>query len=142
MPCLEAVLSPDGSTLFGVTAPHACLQQYGQSGQHCGRAPSLPRKLTSLGAAASDIATRRQTDPVSLRRLVDGDLNLIAMKALEKARERRYASVSDLAADIQRYLEDRPVLASSPGRRTERASFSGGIGWRPSAPPRESYFWR
>jgi serine/threonine protein kinase/tetratricopeptide (TPR) repeat protein len=79
-------------------------------------APSLTRKLTSMGASASDIAARRQTDPASLRRLVDGDLNAITMKALEKVRERRYASVSDLAADIQRYLEDRPVLASPPGR--------------------------
>src|SRR6266403_1757544 len=78
--------------------------------------PTLPRKLTSMGAAASDIAARRQTDPVSLRRLVDGDLNSITMKALEKPRERRYASVSDLAADIQRHMEDRPVLASPPGR--------------------------
>ncbi len=80
-------------------------------------APSLPRKLTSMGAAAAtDIAARRQTDPVSLRRLVGGDLNWITMKALEKTRERRYASVSDLAADIQRHIEDRPVLASPPGR--------------------------
>jgi len=79
-------------------------------------APSLPRKLTSMGAAATDIAARRQTDPVSLRRLVDGNLNSITMKALEKARDRRYASVSDLAADIQRHMENRPVLASSPGR--------------------------
>jgi serine/threonine protein kinase len=79
-------------------------------------APPLRRKLTSMGAAASDIAARRQTDPVSLRRLVEGDLNSIAMKALEKARERRYASVPDLAADVQRHLEDRPVLASPPDR--------------------------
>src|SRR5437016_3254790 len=79
-------------------------------------APSLSRKLTSMGAAATGIAARRQTDPVSLRHLVDGDLNWITMKALEKARERRYASVSDLAADIQRHMEDRPVLASPPGR--------------------------
>ena len=79
-------------------------------------APSLPKKLTSMGAAANDIAARRQTDPVSLRRLVDGDLNSITMKALEKAREQRYASVSDLAADIQRHLEHRPVLASPPSR--------------------------
>jgi serine/threonine protein kinase/tetratricopeptide (TPR) repeat protein len=79
-------------------------------------APPLPRKLTSMGAAASDIAARRQTDPVSLRRLVDGDLNSITMKALEKARERRYASVSDFAADIQRHMEHRPVRASPPSR--------------------------
>jgi serine/threonine protein kinase/tetratricopeptide (TPR) repeat protein len=80
-------------------------------------APSLARKLTSMGAAAAtDVAARRQTDAVSLRRLVDGDLNSIAMKALEKTRERRYASASDLAADIQRHLEHRPVLASPPSR--------------------------
>ena len=79
-------------------------------------APPLSRKLTTMGAAAADIAARRQTDPASLRRLVDGDLNSIAMKALEKARERRYASVTELAADLQRYMEHRPVLASPPGR--------------------------
>src|SRR5215468_1502150 len=79
-------------------------------------APSLPRKLTSMGAAASDVAARRQTDLASLRRLVDGDLNSITMKALEKARERRYALVSNLAADIQRHMEHRPVLASPPSR--------------------------
>src|SRR5215813_4765439 len=78
--------------------------------------PSLPQRLTSMGGAASNIAASRHTDPVSLRRLVEGDLNSITMKALEKARERRYASVADLAADIQRHLEDRPVLASPPGR--------------------------
>ncbi len=79
-------------------------------------APSLPRKLTSMGEAVTEVAARRQTDPASLRRLVDGDLNWITMKALEKTRERRYASVSDLAADIQRHTEDQPVLASPPGR--------------------------
>ncbi len=79
-------------------------------------APPLSRKLTAMGAAAAEIAARRQTDRASLRRLVDGDLNNIAMKALEKVRERRYASVAELAADIQRHIEDRPVLASSPGR--------------------------
>ncbi len=79
-------------------------------------APSLQQKLTSLGAAANAIAARRQTDPVSLRRLVDGDLNSITMKALEKTRERRYLLVSDLTSDVQRYLEHRPVVASAPGR--------------------------
>jgi eukaryotic-like serine/threonine-protein kinase len=79
-------------------------------------APALSRRLSAMGAAASDIAANRQTDPASLRRLVDGDLTWITMKALEKMRERRYASVAELAADIQRHIEDRPVLASSPGR--------------------------
>jgi eukaryotic-like serine/threonine-protein kinase len=78
-------------------------------------APALSRRLSAMGAAASDIAVNRQSDPPSLRRLVDGDLTWITMKALEKVRERRYASVAELAADIQRHIEDRPVLASSPG---------------------------
>ena len=78
-------------------------------------APPLSRKLTAMGAAAADIAARRQTDLVSLRRLVDGDLNRIAMKALDKVRTRRYASATEFAADIQRYIEHRPVLASPPG---------------------------
>ena len=86
-------------------------------------APALSRKLSAMGAAAADIAAHRQTDPASLRRLVDGDLNWITMKALEKVRERRYASVAELAADIQRHIEDRPVLASSPGRLYRAGKF-------------------
>src|SRR3984957_15597225 len=79
-------------------------------------ASPLPRKLTAIGGAATSIAAHPQTAPASLRRMVDGDLNWITMKALEKARERRYASVAALADDIQRHNEDRPVLASPPGR--------------------------
>ena len=76
-------------------------------------AAPLSRKLATSGAA-DDIAARRQTDTASLRRLVDGDLKWITMKALEKTRERRYAAVAELIADIQRYNEHRPVLASPP----------------------------
>ena len=75
-------------------------------------APSLSRRLTTMGAEAADIAACRQTDLTSLHRLVHGDLNSIAMKSLEKARERRYSSVTEFAADIQRHIEHRPVLAS------------------------------
>ncbi|HUI56585.1 MAG TPA: serine/threonine-protein kinase [Bryobacteraceae bacterium] len=77
-------------------------------------APPLSRKLGATGAAAADIAAHRKTDPAALRRTVDGDLNSITMKALEKTRERRYASAAEMAADIERYMEHRPVLASPP----------------------------
>ncbi|MBV8834604.1 MAG: protein kinase, partial [Acidobacteriaceae bacterium] len=77
-------------------------------------APPLPRKLAAMGRAADDVAAQRQTDPSSLRRLVDGDLNWITRKALEKTRGRRYASVAELISDIQRYIDHRPVLASPP----------------------------
>ena len=80
-------------------------------------APTLSRKLAAMDPALiKDIAAHRQTDAASLCREVDGDLNWIAARALEKVRERRYASVADLAAEIQRYLEHLPVLASPPSR--------------------------
>ena len=79
-------------------------------------APILSRKLAAMGAAADKIAEHRQTDSTSLRRMMDGDLNWIASKALEKVRDRRYPSVAELAADVERHLEHRPVLASPPNR--------------------------
>lgn len=44
-------------------------------------------------------------------RVFRGDLTTIVAKALEKDKQRRYQSASDLATDIRRYLADEPVLA-------------------------------
>ena len=49
-----------------------------------------------------------------LGRLVSGDLDWIVMKALEKNRSRRYDTANSLAADLQRYLNDEPVMARPP----------------------------
>lgn len=78
-------------------------------------APPLSKRFTTLGRTVTDVAARRRTDPATLRRQLAGDLNWISMKVLEKKRERRYASVADLAADIQRHLDNQPVLAGPPG---------------------------
>src|SRR4029077_10953001 len=43
-----------------------------------------------------------------------GELDWIVMKALEKDRNRRYETASAFAADVQRYLNDEPVLACPP----------------------------
>ncbi len=43
--------------------------------------------------------------------LVDRDLDWIVMKCLEKDRTRRYDTARELAADLQRYLDQEPVLA-------------------------------
>jgi tetratricopeptide (TPR) repeat protein len=43
-----------------------------------------------------------------------GDLDWITLKALEKDRERRYASASELSDDLRRYLHHEPVIASPP----------------------------
>ena len=58
--------------------------------------------------------TITEDDPVrlsSINKLFHGDLDTIVSKALEKDKERRYQSASDLAADIRRYLADEPILA-------------------------------
>jgi tetratricopeptide (TPR) repeat protein len=45
------------------------------------------------------------------------------MKALEKDRKRRYGSVSDMAADLRRHLDDVPVLASPPSTKYRVGKF-------------------
>jgi serine/threonine protein kinase/tetratricopeptide (TPR) repeat protein len=79
-------------------------------------APPLSQRLAAMGAGAADIAVCRQTDPSSLSRLVAGELTWVVLKALEKAPARRYTSAAELAGDIQRALEHRPVLAMPPNR--------------------------
>ncbi len=77
--------------------------------------PTRPStKIKSLGDSAHDSAVKRREEPTSLERHLRGELDWITMKALEKDRTRRYGSPSDLAADIQRYLRNQPVLAGPP----------------------------
>ena len=74
-----------------------------------------PKPSTRInGSTSSDVASHRQTDVGSLRKQLTGDLDWITLKALEKERSRRYASASELSADIDRYLNDEAVLASPP----------------------------
>jgi serine/threonine protein kinase/Tfp pilus assembly protein PilF len=47
-------------------------------------------------------------------RYLSGDLETIVRRALEKDRIRRYGSVSDLAADVRRYLRHEPIIARPP----------------------------
>jgi eukaryotic-like serine/threonine-protein kinase len=76
--------------------------------------PKPSTRLSTLGLAASTVSTSRGADPRKLSALVRGELDWIVMKALEKDRNRRYESASALAADVQRYLADEPVLACPP----------------------------
>ena len=78
-------------------------------------APKPSARVSTLkDAERSTIAEQRQVEPKALRKLLDGDLDLVVLKALEKDRDRRYESPKELAADVDRILDDRPVLAVSP----------------------------
>ncbi len=73
-----------------------------------------PRPSTKAGAhrdTLAAIAAARGSDPHQLLSLLRGDLDWIAMKALEKDRARRYGAPSELAADIRRYLNHETVTA-------------------------------
>jgi eukaryotic-like serine/threonine-protein kinase len=76
---------------------------------------SDPRRPSSKVSAnrntSSTRAAARGVDSRHLVKLLRGDLDWIVLKALEKDRERRYGSAFELAADIERHLENRPVVA-------------------------------
>jgi len=74
------------------------------------------RRITRAGtpidpAAVARIAENRRTSSERLRRQLTGDLDNIILKAMQKDPERRYGSVEQLADDLQRYLDGRPVFA-------------------------------
>jgi serine/threonine protein kinase/Flp pilus assembly protein TadD len=81
----------------------------------CEEEPPRPStRLSTLGQAATTISTQRKSDPKRLSQLLRGELDWIVMKALEKDRNRRYETASAFAADVQRYLNDEPVVACPP----------------------------
>ncbi len=77
--------------------------------------PSTPSaKLATLGNAAGLVSGFRRTEVRALRRELRGDLDWIAMKALDPDRTRRYETVNAFAVDIERYLNSEPVGARPP----------------------------
>jgi serine/threonine-protein kinase len=60
------------------------------------------------------LAERWGADVQSVLHALAGDLDWITLKALEKERDRRYQTATELAADVERYLTNRPVSASPP----------------------------
>jgi non-specific serine/threonine protein kinase/serine/threonine-protein kinase len=77
--------------------------------------PTTPsHKVTTLGEISKAAAKSRRTDLKSLTSQLSGDLDWIVMMAIDKDRTRRYASASDLAADIDRHLTHQPVVAGPP----------------------------
>ncbi len=76
--------------------------------------PKPSTRVSTLGDSSIASAHNRRTEPGRLASQLKGDLDWIAMKALEKDRTRRYGGVSELSADLERYLDHQPVLAGPP----------------------------
>ncbi len=77
-------------------------------------------ELTKLHRAqdterGTEFRGRRTEDKSQRWKEVQGDLDWIVMKALEKDRARRYATASALAQDLVHHLHHEPVAAGPPG---------------------------
>jgi hypothetical protein len=76
--------------------------------------PQPSTRVRRLGVGGATNAQNRRTDVRTLARQLSGDLDAITLKATEKDRSKRYATPSELAADIGRYLRNEPVSAHAP----------------------------
>ncbi|MBX3461705.1 MAG: serine/threonine protein kinase [Planctomycetes bacterium] len=85
--------------------------------QPSARVAALPPEAVLAGARA------RGTTPGGWLRQLRGDLDWIVLRALEKDRNRRYASVADLAADLVRHRRAEPVEAGPPSLRYRLGKF-------------------
>jgi serine/threonine protein kinase len=82
------------------------------------REPHRPStKLDGLRAEdLTQTALHRHVEPRRLKSLLSGDLDWIVMKALEKDRSRRYQTANGFGMEIERYLNNKPVIARPPSR--------------------------
>ena len=76
--------------------------------------PKPSTRLTTPGFDTTHASKNRQTDLSALTKQLKGELDWITMKAMAKDRTQRYASTSELAADVTRYLRHEPVMAGPP----------------------------
>lgn len=85
----------------------------------CGRALITPSDIAAkpIHVLLRDLAEKDPPKPSSIEPSVQGDLDWIALKALERDPDRRYGSADDLADDITRYLSFEPITARPPSRR-------------------------
>jgi serine/threonine protein kinase len=86
--------------------------------------PPAPSSRLSKTAELPSIAAHRSVEPRRLMGLVQGELDWIVMKALEKDRARRYETADGLASDLRRYLDDEPVQACPPSAWYRFGKFS------------------
>ena len=80
-----------------------------------GQSPDdLARQIAESGGEPVSALLRRSTSPGIGRRALRGDLQRVLARALAPEPEHRYGSAAELAADLERFLDGRPVAAHPP----------------------------
>ncbi len=82
--------------------------------------PARPGSVVSEEAAKTRSASRAK-----LARMLDGDLRNIVVKAMQADPRRRYGSVEQLSADLERHLDGEPVVARGRSITYRTAKFVG-----------------
>ena len=85
----------------------------------CRRDPLPPSRVVAESdafASAESLAALRDSTPARLARRLRPEIDAVVERALAKDPEKRYSTPADLAADLERFVEGRPVKArrSSP----------------------------
>lgn len=89
-----------------------------------GKEPTKPSTmLDTIGETLPDIAAHRKSSPEGLKKLLNGDLDWIVMKAMDKDRARRYETAAEFGIDINRHLDNEPVVAAAPSTRYRLRKF-------------------
>lgn len=73
--------------------------------------PSPADGLSRLGPEADDVAEKRRVPLRSLSLTLNGEIEWVIRKALRKERSERYATATELADDVRRYLDHQPLRA-------------------------------
>ncbi|HVU63363.1 MAG TPA: serine/threonine-protein kinase [Phycisphaerales bacterium] len=76
--------------------------------------PAPSARLLQSRETIAAVASNRHTEPRRLGSIIRGELDWIALRAIEKDRARRYDSPGRFAADIERYLAGQAVEAAPP----------------------------
>src|SRR5215831_6801559 len=76
--------------------------------------PPTPSTRLKQDVAAQRVSGSGQSNIRTQRSKIANDLDWIVMKCLEKDRARRYETANGLALDLQRHLDNEPVLAGPP----------------------------
>jgi len=86
--------------------------------------PKTPStRLTKLGEEAQKLAESRRTEVAALAKKLHRELEWIPLKAMRKERAERYRSASELADDIENYLNGAPLIAGPPSTRYKLKKF-------------------